>query len=76
MQLDAADCMYTPTLDCLCVRHCDVANAGVQLAKMTPCRSFVVIMGSCVAAVFGKAVGFESFPVYVSVRPRLKPKSA
>ncbi|DBA79749.1 TPA: hypothetical protein ACH3X1_008414 [Trebouxia sp. C0004] len=41
--------------------------AGVQLAKMTPFRSYVVIMGSCVAAVFGKAVGLDSFPVYISV---------
>ena len=46
-------------------------SAGVQLAKMTPFRSYVVIMGSCVAAVFGKAVGLDSFPVYISVRPLL-----
>ncbi len=38
---------------------------------MTPFRSYVVIMGSCVAAVFGKAVGLDSFPVYISVRPLL-----
>ena len=34
-------------------------------------RSYVVIMGYCVAAVFGKAVGLDSFPVYISVRPLL-----
>ena len=38
---------------------------------MTPFRSYIVIMGSCVAAVFGKAVGLDSFPVYISVRPLL-----
>ncbi|DBA83574.1 TPA: hypothetical protein ACH3X2_006489 [Trebouxia sp. C0005] len=36
---------------------------GVQLAKMTPTRSYIVIMGSCVAAVFGRAVGLDLFPV-------------
>ncbi|KAL0025889.1 hypothetical protein WJX79_010702 [Trebouxia sp. C0005] len=44
---------------------------GVQLAKMTPTRSYIVIMGSCVAAVFGRAVGLDLFPVYISVRTLL-----
>ncbi len=54
----------------ICVASC-LLPAGVQLAKMTPFRSYVVIHGSCVAAVFGKAVGLDSFPVYISVRPLL-----
>lgn len=54
----------------ICEAPC-LLPAGVQLAKMTPTRSYIVIMGSCVAAVFGRAVGLDLFPVYISVRTLL-----
>ncbi len=63
-----AERMQQCSLRDICVASC-LLLAGLQLAKMTPFRSYVVIIGSCVAAVFGKAAGLDSFPVYISVRP-------
>ena len=43
-------------------------HTGVQLAKMTPFRSYVVMMGCCIASVGGGALKLDAFPVYISVR--------
>ena len=48
---------------------CYAICAGVQLAKMTPFRSYVVLVGSCITSVFAKAFGYDAFPMYVSVSP-------
>ena len=44
-----------------------VLTVGVQLAKMSPFRSYVVLVGSCMTTVFAKALGYDAFPIYVSV---------